>query len=53
MIGLIWDIGLDIGHSVRTVEACLEEAALDVTVMTNLLEARRIFGNPYIALRPV
>jgi len=45
MIGLIWDIGLDIGHSVRTVEACLEEAALDVTVMTNLLEARRIFGN--------
>lgn len=45
MIGLIWDIGLDIGHSVRTAEECLEEAALDVTVMTNLLEARFLCGN--------
>jgi [protein-PII] uridylyltransferase len=45
MIGLIWDIGLDIGHSVRTIEECLEEATLDVTVMTNLLEARFLCGN--------
>ncbi len=45
MIGLFWDIGLDIGHSVRTVDECLEEAASDVTVMTNLLEARLIGGN--------
>ncbi|MFP5381263.1 MAG: [protein-PII] uridylyltransferase [Gammaproteobacteria bacterium] len=40
-----WDIGLEIGHSVRTVEACLVEAA-DLTVETNLLEARRIWGAP-------
>lgn len=45
MIGLIWDIGLDIGHSVRTVAECLDEAGRDVTVMTNLLEARFIHGN--------
>jgi [protein-PII] uridylyltransferase len=48
MIGLIWDIGLEIGHSVRTIEGCLEEATLDVTVMTNLLEARRVLGNPQL-----
>ena len=45
MIGLFWDIGLDIGHSVRTVDECLEEAGRDITVLTNLLEARPIGGN--------
>ena len=38
-----WDIGLEIGHSVRTVAACLAEAA-DITVETNLLEARYLWG---------
>ena len=45
MISLIWDVGLEIGHSVRTVDECIEEAGRDVTVMTNLLEARLIGGN--------
>ncbi|WP_118179128.1 [protein-PII] uridylyltransferase [Paraburkholderia phosphatilytica] len=44
-IGLAWDLGLDIGSSVRTVTQCLEEAANDVTVRTSLLEARRITGS--------
>jgi [protein-PII] uridylyltransferase len=39
-----WDVGLEIGHSVRTVAACLEEAAQDITVETNLLEARFLWG---------
>ncbi|MDA8128116.1 MAG: [protein-PII] uridylyltransferase [Betaproteobacteria bacterium] len=38
-----WDIGLEIGHSVRTIDACLAEA-VDVTVETNLLEARYVCG---------
>jgi len=45
LIGLLWDIGLDIGHSVRTVWQCVDEAARDITVQTNLLEARLICGS--------
>ena len=45
LIGLLWDIGLDIGHSVRTVRQCLEEAERDITVKTSLLEARCLTGS--------
>jgi [protein-PII] uridylyltransferase len=44
-IGALWDCGLDVGHSVRTVAECVEEAAKDVTVDTSLLESRRVAGN--------
>src|SRR3989338_2474331 len=44
LIGMLWDIGLEVGHSVRTVGQCMEESA-DVTVQTNLLEARLLCGN--------
>ncbi len=40
----LWDIGMDVGHSVRTIKDCSKEARADVTVMTNLLEARSLFG---------
>ncbi len=45
LVGAFWDVGLEIGHSVRTIAACLEESARDVTVATNLLEARLIAGD--------
>ncbi|OHC64962.1 MAG: [protein-PII] uridylyltransferase [Rhodocyclales bacterium RIFCSPLOWO2_02_FULL_63_24] len=44
LIGLLWDIGLDIGHSVRSVNQCLDEAERDITVKTALLEARYLAG---------
>jgi [protein-PII] uridylyltransferase len=39
-----WDVGLEIGHSVRTVDACIVESNADITVKTNLLEARQVWG---------
>jgi len=44
-IAFLWDIGLEVGHSVRTVEECAQESANDVGVMTTLLEARLVAGN--------
>ncbi|OGS98838.1 MAG: [protein-PII] uridylyltransferase [Gallionellales bacterium RIFCSPLOWO2_12_FULL_59_22] len=44
LIGMLWDIGLEAGHSVRTVAQCVEASA-DVTVQTNLLEARLLCGS--------
>jgi [protein-PII] uridylyltransferase len=41
---LLWDIKLEVGHSVRTVEACIQEAEKDVTITTNLMESRTIVG---------
>ena len=44
-IGSCWDVGLEIGSSVRTLSNCLAEAEKDVTVQTALLECRLITGN--------
>jgi [protein-PII] uridylyltransferase len=43
-ISACWDIGLEIGSSVRSVEECSDEARRDVTVQTSLLEARYVCG---------
>jgi [protein-PII] uridylyltransferase len=44
LVGVLWDLGLQIGHSVRTVAECRDEAQRDVTVLTSMLESRRIAG---------
>ncbi|MDW3712855.1 MULTISPECIES: [protein-PII] uridylyltransferase [unclassified Pseudomonas] len=41
---LLWDIGLEVGQSVRSVDECAEEARADLTVVTNLMESRTIAG---------
>ncbi len=45
LVSFLWDIGLEVGHSVRTVPECAEESAADVGVMTTLLESRRLAGS--------
>ncbi len=44
LITFFWDIGLEIGHSVRSLEECVNEARQDITVITNLVESRLLAG---------
>lgn len=41
----LWDIGLEVGHSVRTVQECSDQASHDLSIITNLLEARWLCGD--------
>ena len=43
---LLWDIGLEIGQSVRSVKQCKQEANKDITVTTALMESRTLIGAP-------
>jgi [protein-PII] uridylyltransferase len=40
----MWDIGLEVGHSVRTIDDCQRESAADVSVATTLIESRLLAG---------
>jgi [protein-PII] uridylyltransferase len=45
LVTFLWDIGLEVGHSVRTVSECAEESVGNVSVMTTLLESRLLAGS--------
>ncbi len=49
LIGMLWDLGFEVGHSVRTVPECLTEAERDITVATALIEARFLSGSRALA----
>ena len=51
LIRFFWDIGLSVGHSVRTLKECTTQCKRDVTVMTNLMESRILSGNPALLTR--
>ena len=41
----LWDIGLEVGHSVRSIKDCVKESKQDITTMTNLMESRYLLGD--------
>jgi [protein-PII] uridylyltransferase len=43
-ITFLWDIGLDIGQSVRTIKETIKQAKKDITIATNLVESRLLNG---------
>ncbi len=42
---ILWDCGLKVGHSTRTIDDAFNEARKDILTKTALLEARRIAGS--------
>jgi [protein-PII] uridylyltransferase len=45
MLYFLWDLGFKVGHATRSVDDCLRQAKADITIRTNLLEARWIWGD--------
>lgn len=43
-LALLWDIGLEVGHSVRSIDDCQRESLADISVATTLFEARLLAG---------
>lgn len=41
---MLWDLGLKVGHATRSVDDCLRMGKQDITIRTNLLESRFVWG---------
>ena len=42
---MLWDLGLKVGHSTRSVDECIRQAQADITIRTAVLEARHVLGD--------
>lgn len=45
MLYMLWDLGLKVGHSTRTIDECLQQAKEDLTIRTAMLESRWLWGD--------
>ena len=50
MLYMLWDMGLKVGHSTRSIEDCVRLAKRDLTIRTALLEARFLWGEQALFL---
>ncbi|WP_417890659.1 hypothetical protein [Azospirillum brasilense] len=44
MLYILWDLGLKVGHAVRSVDDCIRQSKADVTIRTAILESRYLWG---------
>ena len=49
MLYMLWDLGLKVGHAVRTVEQSIRLAKEDQTILTSLLDLRYLRGDEALA----
>ena len=49
-IGRLWDLGFDLGHSVRSIKDSKAQAKSDIRTMTNMLETRFLVGDEVMKL---
>lgn len=51
LFALLWDCKLQLGASIRTVEECIAIGRNEISVATNMLEGRFLFGNKSLWLK--
>ncbi len=44
-LAFLWDIGIEVSHSTRTLNECLKEGKKDLSIATSLIESRYLFGS--------
>jgi len=44
-LAYLWDIGIEVSHSTRTIKECIAEGSKDISIATTLLESRYICGS--------
>ncbi len=45
MLYMLWDLGLKVGHAMRSIDECIRLAKGDLTIRTSVLESRRLCGH--------
>ena len=50
LVAFLWDSGMPVSHSVRVIDECPKEAE-EITVLTNMTEARTLVGPPALRAR--